>query len=308
MPVAFLGLGVMGAPMAGHLSRAGYAVRVYNRTRERAERWCAQHGGEPAASVAEAVRGAQVVACCLGDDPDVRAVVLGDACGGGALAEMEVGAVLVDHTTASARLAREIGALAAGRGVAFLDAPVSGGQAGAERGDLTAMVGGDPQVLERVRPVLECYASHVQRIGPCGHGQLAKMVNQICIAGIVEGLSEGLEFARAAGLDVAAVVEAVSRGAAGSWQMDARWQTMLSGEFEHGFAVEWMRKDLRIVFEEAESHGVELPVARQVDAFYAEIEQMGGRRWDTSSLIARLAARRAGAARPPDTRSDREDD
>lgn len=293
--VAFLGLGVMGAPMAGHLARAGHAVCVYNRTAAKARAWVERYGGASAGTPAEAVREAEVAFLCLGDDPDVREVVLA----GGALAAMRPGSLLVDHTTASAVLARELDGLALARGIGFLDAPVSGGQAGAERGALTVMVGGDEIALERARPLLAAYAKKVRRIGPAGSGQLAKMVNQIAIAGLLEGLSEALEFARAAELDVEAVVDAISQGAAQSWQLENRWQTMMRGEFEHGFAVEWMRKDLRIAFGEAERNGAELPVAKLVDAYYADVEAMGGRRYDTSSLIARLAKRRAarGAAK-----------
>jgi len=289
--VAFLGLGVMGYPMAGHLSAAGHDVVVHNRTAATAERWRAEHAGRAAATAREAVSGARFVLACLGDDPDVRAVVLGPQ---GVLAAMEEGAVLVDHTTASASLAREIAESARARGVGFLDAPVSGGQAGAERGALTIMVGGEEADFERARPLLETYARCVRRLGPPGSGQLAKMVNQVCIAGLLEGLAEGLHFARAVGLDVAAVVDVISQGAAQSWQMDNRWETMTRGEFEHGFAVEWMRKDLRIALEEARRAGARLPVAALVDQLYAEVEAMGGRRWDTSSLIARLEALRDG--------------
>ncbi|MFO7286684.1 MAG: NAD(P)-dependent oxidoreductase [Gammaproteobacteria bacterium] len=283
--VAFLGLGVMGYPMAGWLSKAGHRVSVYNRTAEKAERWAAEHGGRKAASVAEAVEDADFVFTCVGDDPDVREVVLGPD---GALTAMRKGAVLVDHTTASATLAREIAAAGAERGIGCLDAPVSGGQSGAEQGKLTVMVGGDRDTFERAEPVIRAYAHNVRLIGPPGSGQLAKMVNQIAIAGVVQGLAEALNFAKRAGLDVAAVVDVISKGAAQSWQMDNRWQTMIEGRFDFGFAVEWMRKDLRICLEEARRNGAELPVAALVDQFYADIVNMGGKRWDTSSLIARL--------------------
>jgi len=279
----------MGYPMAGHLRASGHRVRVYNRTQAVAQRWQQQYGGELAASVAQAAAGADVVFSCVGDDPDVREVLLGD---GGALVAMAEGALLIDHTTASAELAREIHVLAGERGVGFLDAPVSGGQAGAESGALTVMVGGDEADFQRAEPILETYAKQVQYIGAAGSGQLAKMVNQICIAGLVQGLAEAIHFAESAGLDVERVIGAISQGAAQSWQMDNRWETMRAGEFEHGFAVEWMRKDLRIAFAEAERFGADLPVTRQVDSFYEGIEAMGGKRWDTSSLIARLGKQR----------------
>lgn len=286
---SFIGLGVMGYPMAGHLRASGHRVRVYNRTQATAQRWQQQHGGEVATSVAQAAAGADVVFSCVGDDPDVREVLLGDS---GALASMDEGALLIDHTTASAELAREIYPLAGERGVGFLDAPVSGGQAGAESGALTVMVGGNESDFRRAEPILETYAKQVQYIGTAGSGQLAKMVNQICIAGLVQGLAEAIHFAESAGLDIERVFGAISQGAAQSWQMDNRWETMRAGEFEHGFAVEWMRKDLRIAFAEAERCGADLPVTQQVDLFYAGVEAMGGKRWDTSSLIARLGKRR----------------
>ncbi len=288
--VAFLGLGVMGAPMAGHLARAGHDVTVYNRTRERAERWVAEHRGALAATPAEAADGAGVVLCCVGADRDVREVTLAP---GGAFESLAQGAVFVDHTTDSATLARELDAATRERGAGFLDAPVSGGQAGAEQGVLTVMVGGDEEAFAKARPLLDCYARMVKRLGPAGSGQLAKMVNQICIAGIVEGLAEGLHFARAAGLDPKAVVEVIAKGAAQSWQMDNRHETMLEGHYEHGFAVEWMRKDLSLALDEARRNGAHLPVAALVDQLYAEVESLGGRRWDTSSLLARLEALRA---------------
>jgi 3-hydroxyisobutyrate dehydrogenase-like beta-hydroxyacid dehydrogenase len=286
--VAFLGLGVMGFPMAGHLARSGHELAVWNRSPARAERFVAGHSARRAASPADAARGAALVFVCVGRDADVREVVLGPE---GALAGLAPGAVLVDHTTASAELARELEARTAERGAAALDAPVSGGQAGAEQGVLTVMVGGAEEPYERALPVLRCYARQVRRLGPAGSGQLAKMVNQICIAGLLEGLAEGLHFAEAAGLDAEAVVDVISKGAAQSWQMDNRHRTMLAGEFEHGFAVEWMRKDLGLALAEARRRGAALPVAALVDQLYAEVEAMGGRRWDTSSLIARLRRR-----------------
>ena len=275
--------------MAGHLARAGHELAVFNRSAGRAERFVAAHRARAAPSPAEAARGAQLVLVCVGRDADVREVVLGRQ---GALGALAPGAVLVDHTTASAELARELEGHARERGVGFLDAPVSGGQAGAEQGVLTIMVGGEEPPYERALPVLGCYARCVRRLGPAGSGQLAKMVNQICIAGLLEGLAEGLHFAEAAGLDPAAVVEVIGKGAAQSWQMDQRHRSMLAGEFEHGFAVEWMRKDLALALAEARRNGAPLPVAALVDQLYAEVEAMGGRRWDTSSLIERLRRRR----------------
>jgi 3-hydroxyisobutyrate dehydrogenase-like beta-hydroxyacid dehydrogenase len=289
--VAFIGLGTMGFPMAGHLSRAGHELAVWNRSPGRTGRFLEAHRARGAASPAEAARGAQLALVCVGRDADVREVTLGPS---GVLAGLAPGAVLVDHTTASAELARELEAAAREREVGFLDAPVSGGQSGAELGVLTIMVGGEEAAFERARPVLERYARCVRRLGPAGSGQLAKMVNQICIAGVLEGLAEGLHFAEAAGLDAAAVVDVISQGAAQSWQMVNRHRTMLAGEFDHGFAVEWMRKDLGLALAEARANGAALPLAALVDQLYAEIEAMGGRRWDTSSLIERL--RRTGRA------------
>ncbi|HEY5623649.1 MAG TPA: NAD(P)-dependent oxidoreductase [Gammaproteobacteria bacterium] len=283
--VAFLGLGVMGFPMAGWLSKAGHKVTVYNRTTAKAERWCEEYKGARAESAAKAAAGADTVFMCLGDDPDLREVVLSD---GGVLAAMQPGSILVDHTTASADIAREMAAAGAARDVGFLDAPVSGGQAGAENGQLTVMVGGETETFERAQPLIDAYAKMIRLIGPAGSGQLAKMVNQIAIAGVVQGFSEALNFALRAGLDPEKVVDAISKGAAQSWQMENRWETMSKGEFEFGFAVEWMRKDLRICLDEARRNGAELPVAALVDQFYADVVGMGGRRWDTSSLIARL--------------------
>ncbi|HWP65313.1 MAG TPA: NAD(P)-dependent oxidoreductase [Candidatus Limnocylindria bacterium] len=283
--IAFIGLGVMGYPMAGHLARAGHVVTVHNRSPAKSERWAAEYGGAVAESPEAAAREAEVVLACVGNDDDVRSVTIGTR---GAFGAMAPGAVFVDHTTASPTLARALAAEAELRGCRFLDAPVSGGQVGAEQRRLTVMAGGDAEALERVRPLVACYAHAVRHMGPSGTGQLTKLVNQICIAGLVQGLAEGVAFARAAGLDVAAVVEVLSKGAAQSWQMDHRATTMAAGRFDFGFAVDWMRKDLAIALAEARDRGFELPVARLVDGFYAEVQQMGGGRWDTSSLIARL--------------------
>ena len=283
--VAFLGLGVMGFPMAGWLARAGHHVTVYNRTQAKAERWAATYTGRVAATPAQAAAGAEIVFSCVGDDPDLREVTLGSD---GALAAMRAGAIYVDHTTASATVAREIAAAGRARGVQCLDAPVSGGQAGAEQGKLTVMVGGERAAFDTAEPVIRAYAHNVQLIGPAGSGQLTKMVNQIAIAGVVQGLAEAINFAQKAGLDVATVIETISKGAAQSWQMENRWKTMAEGKFDFGFAVEWMRKDLRICLQEARNNGAELPVAALVDQFYADVVGMGGKRWDTSSLIARL--------------------
>jgi 3-hydroxyisobutyrate dehydrogenase len=282
MKTAFIGLGVMGFPMAGHLAKAGHEVAVFNRTPAKAERWAEAHKGRAAASVAEAVAGAELVALCVGNDDDVRQVV------GQALPALAAGAIIVDHTTASAKLAREMAGAAAARGCAFLDAPVSGGQAGAENGQLAIMVGGDAAAVERARPVIDVYAKAVQHMGGPGAGQLTKMVNQICIAGVVQGLAEAAHFAARAGLDRALVYEAISKGAAQSWQMDNRWKTISEGKFDFGFAVDWMRKDLGLVLDEARANGARLEVTALVDQFYAEVQSMGGRRWDTSSLAARL--------------------
>ena len=278
----FLGLGVMGFPMAGHLAAAGHAVTVWNRTAAKAQDWATRHEGEAAATVDAAVTEADFVFMCLGDDPDVRVVAKQ------AIPAMKPGAILVDHTTASAELARELDRDARDAGLGFLDAPVSGGQAGAENGQLTIMCGGEADSFARAEPVMEAYAKAMSLIGPAGSGQLCKMVNQICIAGIVQGLSEGLHFARRSGLDPALVIGAISKGAAQSWQMENRWQTMVKDEFDFGFAIDWMRKDLRITLEEARRNGARLPVAALVDQFYADVQAMGGNRWDTSSLIARL--------------------
>ena len=282
--VAFIGLGVMGFPMAGHLARAGHRVRVFNRSAEKARRWVEAHGGAAAETPALAATGCDIVFVCVGNDDDVREVVLGEA---GALAGMAAGTVLVDHTTASAELARELSAAAAALDIGFLDAPVSGGQAGAESGQLTVMAGGSETVYAKAAAVMGCYARFSKLLGPAGSGQLAKMVNQICIAGVVEGLAEGLNFARRAGLDGEALIETISKGAAGSWQMENRYRTMLAGEFDFGFAVDWMRKDLGIALAEAGRQGAPLPLVELVDQFYAEIQDNGGGRTDTSSLITR---------------------
>jgi 3-hydroxyisobutyrate dehydrogenase len=285
MKAAFVGLGVMGYPMAGHLAAAGHDVTVYNRTAAKAEAWCRRHKGRMAESPAEAARAADIAFCCVGNDDDVRAVILGD---GGILSGIAAGKAVVDHTTASAVVAREVHAAAAKKNVGFLDAPLSGGQAGAEKGQLTIMTGGEQHIFDRALPAMQSYARACTLIGPVGSGQLAKMANQICIAGVVQGLSEALHFAKRAGLDVEAVVGAISRGAAQSWQMENRWKTMVNDEFEFGFAVEWMRKDLKIALDEASRNGATLEMTALVDRFYAEVERMGGARWDTSSLIRRL--------------------
>ncbi len=285
MRVAFVGLGVMGYPMAGYLVKAGHDTVVYNRTVSKAEQWVAEYGGSIATTPGEAAERADVVFSCVGNDDDVREVLLS---GDGVLAGIGKGTIIVDHTTASATIAREVYAAAAGNSVGFLDAPVSGGQAGAENGQLTVMVGGDEDIFRRAAPVIDCFAKAVTHIGPVGSGQLAKMVNQICIAGVVQGLSEGLHFAQCAGLDPAIVIESISKGAAQSWQMENRWQTMVNDEFEFGFAVDWMRKDLGITLDEAQQNGAQLELTKLVDRYYAEVQAMGGCRWDTSSLIARL--------------------
>jgi 3-hydroxyisobutyrate dehydrogenase len=282
MKTAFIGLGVMGYPMAGHLARAGHEVAVFNRSPAKAERWAGEYKGRAATTIAQAVAGCELVALCVGNDNDVRQVVAE------ALPALAAGAIIVDHTTASAKLAREMAETAAARGCAFLDAPVSGGQAGAENGQLAIMIGGDAAAVERARPVIGVYAKAVQHMGEAGSGQLTKMVNQICIAGVVQGLAEAVHFATQAGLDRALVYEAISKGAAQSWQMDNRWKTMAEGKFDFGFAVDWMRKDLGLVLDEARANGSRLEVTALVDQFYAEVQALGGRRWDTSSLAARL--------------------
>ncbi|ODN71760.1 NAD(P)-dependent oxidoreductase [Methylobrevis pamukkalensis] len=284
--VAFLGLGVMGYPMAGHLrARGGHEVTVYNRTPARAEQWVAEFGGRRAATPAEAARGAEIVFCCVGNDDDLRSVTLG---ADGVFAAMRAGSVFVDNTTASADIARELAAAAQAGGFGFLDAPVSGGQAGAEKGILTVMCGGSESDFDKAEPVIGAYAAKVALIGPAGSGQLAKMMNQICIAGLVEGLAEAIHFGKRAGLDILKVVDVISKGAAGSWQMDNRHATMNADQYEFGFAVDWMRKDLGIVLDEARRNGARLPVTALVDQFYADVQAMGGSRWDTSALLKRL--------------------
>ena len=283
--VAFLGLGTMGYPMAAHLLRAGHRVTVYNRTAAKAQRWVAEHGGAHAATPREAAAGAAVVLACVGNDDDLRSVVLGDD---GALAGMAPGAVFVDHTTASAEVARQLDTAARERGLRFIDAPVSGGQAGAVNGTLTVMCGGDAEAFSRVRPVLAAYARAVTRLGDSGAGQLAKMVNQIAIAGLLQGLAEAIAFGQRAGLDMAQVLDVIGKGAAQSWQMDNRGATMIEGRFDFGFAVDWMRKDLGLCLDEARRNGAALPVAALVDQFYADLQRAGGGRLDTSSLVRRL--------------------
>ena len=284
--VAFLGLGVMGYPMAGHLkTKGGHDVTVYNRTTAKADKWVGQYGGRRAATPKEAAAGQDFVMCCVGNDNDLREVTLG---ANGAFAGVAKSAVFVDHTTASAEIARELQAEAKKRGFDFIDAPVSGGQAGAENGALTVMCGGEPEPYARAEKVIAAYARMCRLLGGPGSGQLTKMVNQICIAGLVQGLAEGIHFAKRAGLDVEAVIETISKGAAQSWQMENRYKTMMAGKFDFGFAVDWMRKDMAICLGEARKNGVSLPVTALVDQFYSEVQKMGGRRWDTSSLIARL--------------------
>ncbi|WP_281645215.1 NAD(P)-dependent oxidoreductase [Parendozoicomonas sp. Alg238-R29] len=283
--VAFLGLGVMGYPMAGHLLSAGYEVTVYNRTTAKAQAWVEQYGGTYRETPAEAAKGADFVMSCVGNDDDLHQVCLGD---NGAFSGMAEGAVFVDHTTVSAEVTRELHAVAAEKGIGFLDAPVSGGQAGAENGVLTVMVGGDQPAYDRAEPVMNVYARQIKLLGGSGSGQLTKMVNQICIAGLVQGLSEGIHFAKHAGLNVEDVIGVISKGAAQSWQMENRYKTMVAGEYDHGFAVDWMRKDLGICLDEARKNGASLPVTAAVDQFYGEVQKAGGRRWDTSSLLARL--------------------
>jgi len=286
MKVAFIGLGVMGFPMAGHLKTAGHEVSVFNRSPEKARRWADRHGGRAGDTIAEAVAGSELVALCVGNDDDVRQVTAE------VLPAMAEGGIIVDHTTASAKLAREMAEQARAAGRWFVDAPVSGGQAGAENGQLTIMIGGDEHAVERASPVISAYAKAMKRIGGPGSGQLAKMVNQICIAGTVQGLAEALHFAKCAGADTQAVFEAISKGAAQSWQMDNRWGSMTEGKYDFGFAVDWMRKDLGLVLDEARSNGAHLALTALVDQFYSEVQSMGGRRWDTSSLAARLEDRR----------------
>jgi len=285
MKVAFIGLGVMGYPMAGHLQKAGHEVCVYNRSQEKAQKWQVEFSGCFAETPALAANGCDIVFCCVGNDDDLRQVVLGKD---GILAGMPQGSILVDHTTASANIAREVAEIAVKNNQYFLDAPVSGGQAGAENGVLTVMVGGEQAIFDTAKPVMDAYARFSQLMGGVGSGQLAKMVNQICIAGVVQGLAEGFNFAEKVGLDPQALVETISKGAAGSWQMENRYKTMFTGEYDFGFAVDWMRKDLAIAFEEAKKNNVPLPMTEMVDGFYQEIQENGGNRWDTSSLISRF--------------------
>jgi 3-hydroxyisobutyrate dehydrogenase len=291
MRITFLGLGVMGYPMAGHLKRAGHEVTVFNRTAARAQKWVAEYGGASAPTPAAAAKDAEIVLSCVGRDADLRQVTL-DA--EGAFGVMKKNTLYIDHTTASATIARELAGEAKARGFDFIDAPVSGGEQGAINGKLTVMCGGAPAAYARAEPVIAAYAQRCARLGEAGAGQLTKMVNQICIAGIAQGLAEGLSFARAAGLDPQSVIDVISKGAAQSWQMENRHKTMIEGKYDHGFAVEWMRKDLGMVLEEGRRSGASLPVTALVDQFYAEVEAMGGRRWDTSALFARQEAARKG--------------
>lgn len=286
MKTAFAGLGVMGGPMARHLIKAGYPVTGYNRSPDKARAWAEANGGAFAATVAEAAKAAELFILCVGNDDDVRQVVTE------ALPHLATGAVIVDHTTTSAKVAREMAALAAGQGAFFIDAPVSGGQAGAENGRLSVMAGGDAAALARVEAALMSYSKAIKHMGPSGAGQLTKMANQICIAGVVQGLAEAVHFAQSADLDTDAVLDAISKGAAQSWQMENRWKTMAKGEFEFGFAVDWMRKDLGLVLDEARANGSHLALTALVDQFYSEVQAMGGARWDTSSLAARLQDRK----------------
>ena len=290
--VAFIGLGVMGYPMAGHLlKKGGHDLVVYNRTAAKAAAWVKEHGaGRTAATPAEAAKGAEYVFCCVGNDDDVRSVTLAKD---GAFETVAKGAVFIDNTTASANIARELYAAAKAKGFGFVDAPVSGGQAGAQNGVLTVMCGGDADVFERAKPVIMAYARACNLIGAPGSGQLTKMVNQICIAGLVQGLSEGIHFAQKSGLDLPMVIETISKGAAGSWQMDNRWKAMMEGKYDFGFAVNWMRKDLMISMDEARKNGAHLPVVALVDQFYSEVQKLGGGRWDTCSLLARLNGQKA---------------
>jgi 3-hydroxyisobutyrate dehydrogenase len=283
--VAFLGLGVMGYPMARHLAAKGHEVTVYNRTAEKADKWVSENGGRAARTPREAAEGQEIVFACVGNDDDLRQVTLG---ADGAFHSLTAGSLFVDHTTASAEVARDLHAAAKQKGAAFVDAPVSGGQAGAENGVLTVMCGGDEEAYAKAEPVIMSFARACRLMGPAGAGQLTKMVNQICIAGLVQGLSEGIHFGKKAGLDIEAVLDVISKGAAGSWQMENRGKTMNQGKFDFGFAVDWMRKDLSIVLGEARKNGASLPITALVDQFYAEVQRMGGNRWDTSSLLARL--------------------
>ena len=294
MKVSFLGLGVMGYPMAGHLAKAGHDVTVYNRTVAKAEKWLAEFGGKAAATPKEAAVGQEIVFACVGNDDDLRSITLNED---GAFAGMSEGALFVDHTTASAEVARELSGAAKALNLGFMDAPVSGGQQGAENGALTVMIGGSQTDFDRAAPVIDVFARACTLMGDVGAGQLTKMVNQICIAGLVQALSEGLSFARAAGLDAHKVVDVISKGAAQSWQMENRYKTMLADEFEHGFAVDWMRKDLSICLTEARKNGSALPITAAVDQLYSEVQSMGGGRWDTSSLFSRLEAMRRSSGK-----------
>jgi len=294
MKVSFLGLGVMGYPMAGHLAKAGHDVTVYNRTAAKAEKWVTEFGGKAAATPKEAAVGQEIVFACVGNDDDLRSITLNED---GAFAGMSEGALFVDHTTASAEVARELSGAAKALNLGFMDAPVSGGQQGAENGALTVMIGGSQTDFDRAAPVIDVFARACTLMGGVGAGQLTKMVNQICIAGLVQALSEGLSFARAAGLDAHKVVDVISKGAAQSWQMENRYKTMLADEFEHGFAVDWMRKDLSICLTEARKNGSALPITAAVDQLYSEVQSMGGGRWDTSSLFARLEAMRRSSGK-----------
>ncbi|MDD7804280.1 MAG: NAD(P)-dependent oxidoreductase [Endozoicomonas sp. (ex Botrylloides leachii)] len=286
LSVGFIGLGVMGYPMAAHLSQH-YKTVVYNRTIERAQRWVSEYTGTIAITPAQVATEADIIFCCVGNDNDLKEVTLGDV---GAFSTMRSNSIFIDHTTTSAEMAREIGKLAEKKGFGFIDAPVSGGQIGAENGQLTIMCGGQPSNYARIAPIMACYAKNTRLMGPIGSGQLTKMVNQICITGVIQGLSEGLHFAQKAGLDEEAVIDVISKGAAQSWQMENRYKTMLTGDYNHGFAVDWMRKDLSICLKEAEQTGAALPVTALVDQFYKDVQSMGGNRWDTSSLLARLQA------------------
>jgi 3-hydroxyisobutyrate dehydrogenase len=283
--LAFIGLGVMGYPMAGHLQRAGHQVTVYNRTTIKAAQWVAEYGGQSAATPAQAAQGADMIFACVGNDDDLRGIVLGDS---GAFAGMKAGAIFVDHTTASADVARELNSVALAKGLHFIDAPVSGGQAGAVNGLLTIMCGGDAKAFDQIKPVAQAMARACTLVGSAGAGQLAKMVNQICIAGLVQGLSEAINFGKAANLDMKLVLDVISKGAAQSWQMENRGQTMVDGKFDFGFAVDWMRKDLGLCLDEARRNGAPLPTTALVDQFYSDVQRLGGGRWDTSSLIKRL--------------------
>ena len=285
MKVAFIGLGVMGYPMAGHLQKAGHEVCVFNRSQAKADKWLAEFSGTSAKTPANAAKDCEIVFCCVGNDDDLRQVVLGE---NGILAGMPKGSILVDHTTASAEVAVELAGIAASQGQYFLDAPVSGGQAGAENGVLTVMIGGDETIFNKAEPVMAAFARFSQLMGPVGSGQLAKMVNQICFVNTVQGLAEGLNFAQKAGLDIDKLLATIGKGAAGSWQMDNRGKTMCAREFDFGFAVDWVRKDLAIAFAEAEKLGADLTVTKQLDGYYKEIQESGGNRWDTSSLISRF--------------------